>query len=527
MPQTHYKMPKNHKKTALGLLFLALFISFFYSINLPLFDVDEGAFSEASREMLVSRNFISPKLDRAPRYDKPIFIYWLQAASMHLFGINETAARLPAALASCLWAGIIFLFLRYLGYESIGFFAAIIMASSLELSIIGKAATADTLLNLWLSATMFLFFLYFTRHSRFFLLLAFASMGLGFLTKGPVAILIPVAVTLLFSLISPHHCFKHWLRSFFNPAGILIFLAIVLPWYAAEFMRDGFDFIQGFFLKHNLGRFSQAMETHDGGWWYYLPIIIVGLFPYSAFLLPITRKWHSISDKPLHLFLWLWFLFVLILFSLSSTKLPHYIVYGLTPLFILIAMEWGELKNTTTPTLQLQFWAFIPALLIFSTLALLPIILNAINSNLTNPTAQDTYGTLNLVFSDPFFLSIQILFILLLISCFIFRPLRHVYSLLLLGLFMSWDINHYVLPAVAVVQQQPIKEAALLAKENQWNVHHWRIKAPSFSFYRQKPSLHTPPSKNEIVLTKQAHLADFKDYTTLYLNHGIALIRIQ
>ncbi len=142
------------------LLLVAIAVSFFFNLHaIPLFDLDEGAFSEATREMLVRGDFISTFLDGQPRYDKPILIYWLQAVSVSLFGVNEFAFRLPSALAATLWTLAVFGFVRRVQDERTGLVAAIITATAFEVSVMGRAATADALLNLCITGSMFSLFL--------------------------------------------------------------------------------------------------------------------------------------------------------------------------------------------------------------------------------------------------------------------------------------------------------------------------------------------------------------------------------
>lgn len=151
---------------------------------MPLFDLDEGAFSQATREMFLRDDFLSTYLNGQPRYDKPILIYWLQAASVALLGPSEGAFRLPSALAARYWTCVA-------GPHRVvnsrqGLYAAILLASSLAVTVIGKAATADALLNMLLAGSVLALYLYLREGRRIWLYAAALAMGLGFLTKGPV-----------------------------------------------------------------------------------------------------------------------------------------------------------------------------------------------------------------------------------------------------------------------------------------------------------------------------------------------------
>ena len=163
-----------------ALLFLAVGISFFLNLGgVPLFDLDEGAFSEATREMFVRGDFISPFVNGLPRFDKPVLIHWLQAASMSLFGVNSFAFRLPSALAASLWVLLTYAFVARVLDRETALRAALMLGTALGIVIIGRAATADALLNLWLAAAMFGIYLYFLERKKSWILLTHAAMGLS------------------------------------------------------------------------------------------------------------------------------------------------------------------------------------------------------------------------------------------------------------------------------------------------------------------------------------------------------------
>src|SRR5262245_25036099 len=179
----------------------AVLASFFLSLGAaPLFDVDEGAFSQATMEMFQRGDFLSTYLNGVPRYDKPILVYWLQAAAVLVLGPTEWAFRLPSAVSGTLWCGVIYAFTRRIRGVDAGLAAAAIAATSLGVFIIGRAATADALLNLLIAASMFSAWLYLQQGERKWLYAMFAAMAFGVLAKGPVAVLVPGAVTFLFCL---------------------------------------------------------------------------------------------------------------------------------------------------------------------------------------------------------------------------------------------------------------------------------------------------------------------------------------
>ena len=321
-----------------------LALCFFLGLgSLPLFDLDEGAFAEATREMLASGDFITTYLNGEPRFDKPILIYWLQALAVAVIGVDEWAFRLPSALAACAWMVAVYRFGREFLDETTGLLAALVGMTSAAVVVIGRAATADALLNLWLAVTLLTMYRYHQRPDRRLVLLTYLFMGLGFLTKGPVAVAIPGAVSLLFFASTGH--WRAWLRAVLTPPGWLVFLAVAGPWYVMEYLDQGQAFIDGFFLKHNVGRFSDTMESHGGTLYYYLLATPLVVLPWTGLLLAVVPTLRRVLADPLDRFLWIWFGLVFLLFSLSGTQLPHYILYGATPLFLLMARHRARLRS--------------------------------------------------------------------------------------------------------------------------------------------------------------------------------------
>ena len=309
----------------------------------PLFDIDEGAFGEATREMLASGDWLSTTLNGAPRFDKPILIYWLQAASVSVFGLSEFALRLPSALAALAWVAAIGRFASERLDQEGAVLASWIAATCLGVTVIAHAATADALLNAVLAAAMFDAWRFLEEGRRPALLRMYVWIGLGVLTKGPIAVLIPVAVTLLYAALSRR--LRDWRQAAFDPAGWVLLAAIVAPWYGYALHRHGRAFIEGFFVKHNLQRFGGTLEGHSGGIAYYLVAVPLLVLPWTGLLGLVLRVARDDWRNGFARYLWLWFGFVFVFFSASGTKLPHYVLYGLTPLFVLMAMHRLELRG--------------------------------------------------------------------------------------------------------------------------------------------------------------------------------------
>lgn len=312
----------------------------------PLFDVDEGAFAEASREMLASGDWGHTTLNGADRFDKPILVYWLQAAALALIGPHEWAARLPSALCAWGWAIATWAFVAPRWGAAAGRLAACVLLTSLGPLSIGRAATADALLNMLLALSLFDVWRFLEaatsegiddtrqRSARLALRRCFLWVGLGVLTKGPVALLIPAGAAFVWAAA------RGWAwravgRALTDVPAWAILLVVAVPWYAYALQRHGWAFIDGFLVRHNLERFSGPLQGHGGGPLYYVLMLPLLMWPWWPLLLPLLRAWRALLADEATRFLLAWAGFVWVFFSLSGTKLPHYALYGYTPLAVL------------------------------------------------------------------------------------------------------------------------------------------------------------------------------------------------
>ncbi|NQU46799.1 MAG: glycosyltransferase family 39 protein [Chlorobium sp.] len=496
----------------LGILVLGGFVAVLG--NAPLFDVDEGAFSEATREMAVSGNYLTTYLNGIPRFDKPILIYWFQLLSIRTFGLNEFALRLPSALFAGGWAMAMFLFARREFKEREAFLGSAMLVLSLQVTIIAKAAIADALLNFFLALTMLAIMRHYRTGSSRMLLIAFAAMGLGMLTKGPIALLIPIAVTFLFNLLELR--LKEWFRMVLNPWGILLFLAIALPWYLLEYRDQGMAFIEGFFLKHNVNRFSSSLEGHSGSLFYYIPVILIGLLPFTGLFFTLLFHLRSFMADRINRFLFIWAAFVFVFFSLSGTKLPHYMIYGYTPLFLLMARA---LPLSPHPRLHV-IWPLGLFLLILA----LPLALPEMAAEAPNAYVSDIIEAAILLL-DSRHMAITLTAATAMGALALWPRMAAGTRLIATGIIFSLFINLHVMPLAGKLMQEPVKEAALLAKRNGWKIVMWKVDYPSFLVYSESFVEKRAPRGGEIVLTTTRYLDRLESPAVLYRKNGIVLLK--
>lgn len=504
----------------LGLLAVLAVAAGFYLFlgRALLFDVDEGAFSQATLEMFQRADFLSTTLNGAPRYDKPILVYWLQAASVMVFGAREFAFRLPSALCATLWALAVFLFARRAFGLRAGLFATVAMATSLGVYAIARAATADALLNMLIATSMFAAWMHLDTQSRRWLYLTHAAIGLGFLAKGPIAILVPFAVTFLFCLL--RRDLRTWARAVFDWRALLVFAVLALPWYAAVLYKEGWAFFQGFFMRHNVGRFEGPLHGHAGSMLYYFPVVLVGLLPYTGLLVPLWRRLPGLWRQDLGCYLLLWFAFVFVFFSLSGTKLPHYMLYGTSGIFVLfgvVAAQPGAVRST----------ALLPALLTLLVLLALPHLVVLALPHVKDAYYREAFAGIEQA-AGMQYLIVAGAAVLLAVLLLALRGVAPVVRLGASGVVIVVVLSAVVVPLAASVQQSPIREAALLCREHGWDPIVWGLSAPSFSVYRGAPTLNRDPRAGDIVLTKSKRLAALqgRGVEVLYRKNGIVLLRL-
>ncbi|MBS0155500.1 MAG: glycosyltransferase family 39 protein [Nitrospira sp.] len=353
------------------LLLLLSGLLFFIGLgNMGLTDRDEGRNAEAGREMFASGDFVTPTFNGELRVAKPVFVYWLMAMSYHIFGVNEFAARFPSALFGVGLIVMHYLFLTRLRGPTIGLYGALMLLLNIEILALGRMAITDSVLIFFTTLSLYSFWLglHEPGAGRHWIWGFYAGMALATLTKGPVGFAVPL-ITVLLYLLATRRWQLFWERG--APlTGMLIFFILAGPWYAAMFLIHG-DAYSTEAKVHTVGRFLAPMEGHGVGWWFYFPVLLLGFYPWSSFLpaglyrayvswrtfrtqqseLPAPAE--SASDDELDWFMGFWIVGVFIFFSLSSTRLPHYI----GPLFpacaILAASYWAQgLQDPATKWLR-------------------------------------------------------------------------------------------------------------------------------------------------------------------------------
>jgi len=327
---------------------------------LGLTDRDEGSNAEAAREMLETGDWISPTLNYEPRYAKPAFVYWLISGSYTLFGINEFAARLPSALSGLCLLFLQYVFVRRWVGSTVAIFASCMLLLNLEFLGINRMVLTDPELVVFTTLAGYSFWhaLHHEQTKRWLFAIFYLAMGFGMLVKGPVGIIIPlVGVIPYLTLTRQWGIF--WQRGF-PLVGIVLVAAVAAPWYVMMFQIHG-EAYWAAAQANTTGRFMSPMEGHGGTLLFYVPVLLIGFFPWSAFLASVLyytlKRWKAFwqgqglvsQEQHLECFLSLWVVGLLLFFTLSSTRLPHYIYPVFPAAALLVALWWKRFLKEEAP----------------------------------------------------------------------------------------------------------------------------------------------------------------------------------
>ncbi|MBP0597006.1 glycosyltransferase family 39 protein [Herbaspirillum sp. LeCh32-8] len=332
------------------LLILFLLVWFWMLGARVLVPTDEGRYAEMAREMVASQDWITTRLNGIKYFEKPPLQTWMNALTFELFGLGEWQARLWTGLCGLLGIGLA----GYTGARvfngRVGFYAALVLASSFFWAGMGHINTLD--MGLSGMMTISLCALLLAQHNgasrdgqRNWMLLCWAGMALAVLSKGLIGIVLPGAVLVLYTLFS-----RDWAiwKRLHLVKGLLLFFAIATPWFVAVSMRNP-EFPQFFFIHEHFQRFTTKIHSRTGPWYYFIPILVLGIVPWlGVFFQGLwqgvreqrdTGGYNSINGgrfQPKKMLL-IWAAFIFVFFSISDSKLPSYILPIFPALALLIA----------------------------------------------------------------------------------------------------------------------------------------------------------------------------------------------
>ena len=335
-----------------------------------LFQTDEGRYAEIPREMLVTGDWVTPRLDGLKYFEKPPLQYWATAVSYSLFGESNATSRLWTALLGFLGILMTAFAAHRLFDARTAWCSALVLTGSVYYAIMGHFNTLDMGVTFFMCASLFGFLLAMdapdVKARRIFMYLAWAAAALATLSKGLEAVALPGAVFLLYVVIT-----REWARfkQLHVLGGLLIYIVIGAPWFLLVSARNP-DFAQFFFVHEHFQRFLTTVHHRVEPWWFFIPILILGLFIFlpqfvralvrflaheSVLRYLLRRTSAGTAEKAeverierrfdYDLFLWLWCGFIFVFFSLSDSKLGSYILPIMPALAILVGRELACLRR--------------------------------------------------------------------------------------------------------------------------------------------------------------------------------------
>lgn len=351
-------------KSLTNLLILAALTGTLFFVGLGsmgLTDRDEGRNAEAGREMFETGDLITPTFNYEPRFYKPVLVYWLMTGSYHLFGVDEFAARFPSALFGSALILLQYWFLARWRDSQIGLISALMLLLNIGIIGLSRMALIDAVLIFFTTAAQLAFWAGFhgTGRERHWLWGFYAGMAFATLAKGPVGFIVPLVTMSLYLSFTGR--WRHYWEHGFPLLGAGLFVLLTLPWYATMLAIHGSLYVT-IAKAQTVGRFMAPMEGHGFGFLFYVPVLLFGFFPWSG-LLPMAmyqafQAWRAAEKETraahesppadrrnpapyeLDLYAALWVAGAFIFFTLSSTRLQHYIA----PLFpgaaLLTAAYW-------------------------------------------------------------------------------------------------------------------------------------------------------------------------------------------
>jgi 4-amino-4-deoxy-L-arabinose transferase-like glycosyltransferase len=377
--------------SALVHVLVLIAVSLPYCINLgksSIWDANEAFYAETPREMLVTGDFIAPQFNFQPRTQKPPLTYWVILLSYKLFGVGEFSVRLPSALSAL---GILLFSYgaaRLLFGPRAALLSAIITATTARVFILARRLPIDILLLLFMTAAFFFMIRAIQKNDRTSWMCFYLCISLGFLTKGPIAVLIPACTYLAWALVGGNSGIDgtsdrlvraiQRLRAARLMTGMAVFSCIVLPWYILVYRLHGWTYILPFFFRDNFARFAAESLGPSRSLFYYVSVFGSDFFPWSLLILPAiyflwkNRKTDAFSNRFSYRFPIIWCVLIFVFFSVSKNKQEYYIapIYPVAAVLLAgiidkSAARKGKREESGGNSFWIWMYGFLVALLLF------------------------------------------------------------------------------------------------------------------------------------------------------------------
>jgi 4-amino-4-deoxy-L-arabinose transferase-like glycosyltransferase len=354
------------------MLFGAMAIFWFATLDARhLFHPDEGRYAEIAREMAISGDWLTPRLNDLKYFEKPPLQYWVTAAAFRAFGVHEWVARLWPAIAGLIAILSIGFAGRALGGITLGAYAGVALATTVWHVVISQIVTLDSGLSCFLAVAFSAFVIAQQEPtdgnaSRRWMWLVAAALAGATLSKGLIALVIPSGALVVYTALTRD--FAVW-RRLHLASSFALYLALAAPWFIAV-SRANDEFFHFFFIHEHFERFLSGSHERPGPWYYFVPWFVIGMMPWLTVVLFGARQAWREGEPNAQGFSWqrfalAWAAFVFLFFSLSGSKLPSYILPMFPPLALVVG--WLLVRSDTRTLTRL----FVPLVVSGTGLALL------------------------------------------------------------------------------------------------------------------------------------------------------------
>ncbi|MBR1884969.1 MAG: glycosyltransferase family 39 protein [Schwartzia sp.] len=356
-----------------NLIFLALLGAALFLLangSLAVTDPVEANYTQTAKEMLLSGDWLSPRIFGNYWYDKPAFFYWELIAAFKVFGFTDFAARFFPAVFGVAGLFLTYIFARRLYDVRTALLSGVLLATSVGYWVVSKSVITDATLFVFFNAVLVFFYLAYTGRNQKLYYACYFFAGLATLTKGPIGLLLPGLVAVIFLCLRRDFA---ELKRLVHPAGLLVYLAVVALWYLPMYILHGADFLNTFLGVHNYLRATVSEHPMWDVWWYYSVLFFLIFFPWGFVTLP-PALWRFFRERRLprldrdEQFLLTWALVINIFYQMMATKYTTYTIPSLLPISILAARF---LRDKAT-LVRRMFFGEVAFLVIATLLVLVP-----------------------------------------------------------------------------------------------------------------------------------------------------------
>ncbi|MBC5829598.1 MAG: glycosyltransferase family 39 protein [Candidatus Eremiobacteraeota bacterium] len=315
-----------------------------------LWDNSETAYGEVAREILLYRDAIVMHFNGSPWFVQPPLYFWMAAAFVKLFSLSTFSLRLPSALATIAMGALTAHVVARVASYRAALYATIVLSTSLMQAIVGRLAIMDALLDLAVAATILCWYRAVYEQDWRFFYAGWIAAALGFLAKGPVAVVIALLVVGVWFAAQRRSgkCTAPPVRAWI--VGMASFALVAAPWFAALVGTSGLHALTVLIGHYTVGRYVGTIENQTGPLWYYVPVLVLGFFPWVAFLpgalafgwRNVARSSEEAAPQSLLRLALVWSIAPLLFFSFAKTKLPNYIALELPGLALLVGLYFDS-----------------------------------------------------------------------------------------------------------------------------------------------------------------------------------------